>query len=377
MWEAIKSFFFSIFKRIFEKLLWPVLVQVVKWAAEILWAIWESFLADLIFDLVMFVLKVINAIEYVFNYLIGTDYNILNDKNDLLTSMLHQQQLNNIAFVFVGLSFFLTFILILRRLLSEAVADGNDKSPLNTLFKKSLKAWARIGTTFLFTLLILNLVRISTVAVSKALKTNQPSICDIIFISGAITGIKSSNEKAVLSAYMDSYDTTHSFSNTGQVSNDFEKTKINYIAILIVAIFSVIMFIKVIIQLLKRFFIIAVLFVTGPFFAAMSLMKDEDQIYDKWKGMYLSNFTTAMLVMVGYSVFCFFSREVVLSSGFNVSSNSFVNSLVIGFLIVCGITGIPDSIKFGYNLITDQGRFLSQSNFSIRDLLSPFKLFNS
>ena len=350
-----------------------IMKEVNKWWVAQVGKIWLEYINMLYYDVTVSILHFLDATERFQRAMLGIENIVVTDNGrvDLLSSLMTYGKFNSLLLQFVFISFLLTALFATRRLLSDIAKDNNDKQPMITYFKNLVKCWGRLVSTFLYCICILNFVCLGSLTIATVTGCARPNMSNIIFVMGAQDKVRDvANKQKVLNKYIDVNDTAHTYSKSASIARDFYKSDINFLLILIVAGALLVVMIKVTIQLSRRLISLVILYLVGPFFAAMSLLDGKEKAYEDWKGMFLANFIQGMIVLVAYFAFTVIAKEIATTNIIRVSSNQTVNSVVGMIFILCIALGIPSSFRFGYNLLTDKGRFLDNDIPKLSDIYS-------
>lgn len=367
----------EIFLKIWDSVLVPVLEFAFKSIGKIILSMIQEILSSVFYQISMVILKLIECFELVVRYLLGVNLEIVDGKRvSLLENIFSMSAINKIMWVFVLLSFLLTFVFAFRRLFSIVSADENEQKPFSAMFREMLKCWYRLGITFFYCLLFLKVVSIGVLTITYSTQSYTSSIANMVFVVSALDESKR-DKNTIIDQYIDSSDKTHWYSNESQVKRDFNYKKINYLALLLLSVTVFLVFLSLTFKLSRRIFNLVILYLIGPFFAVMSLLKDEDKQYEKWQSMFIANFMNVLFPVVGFFLFSFIATNILKSNVvfYTGKGGGIINSVMTVLFLACLLNAIPKSMSFGYNLLTDQGRFLSNEDFTLRDL-SPLNLFS-
>ena len=359
------------FRVLFTGPLYKVLMEVQKfWVMEV-GKIFLEYLSIILYDWTVAVLHFLSAVERFQRSMLGIENIVITESGrvDLISALMDYGKFNLILLQFIGISLLLTAVFAIRRLFNDIAKDNSDKQPISTFIRRLIQCWGRLCATFLYCTCILNFVRVGSCAIVDLTGCKQPNMANIIFVMGAQNSVRDVSQKqAVLNRYIDPLDTIHTFSKSASIAKDFYKSDINYLIIFICAIVLLIVMIKVTIKLARRLIVLVVLYLIGPFFAAMSLLEGKEKSYEDWKGMFIANFTQGMIVLIGYFAFVVIASEIASTGFIRISSSEIVNSFLGMVTIICVGLSIPNSFRFGYNLLTDKGRFLDNDIPSLKDI---------
>ena len=357
----------DIISAVWNSALKPVLKEVVELAIDLAKEIFDSFIQELLRDIAEFVLTIIDTMEVVVKFFLGIDSRSLSSEFNLVEDLLKDDQMKNLVLFVMVISLALTTAFVTKKMHAQLVDDTTNQAPFMSLIKKIVKCWMRMGVTFIYCIVLINFVREGSVAITKITPLKSVSIANVFFVVGASDAIKSSNRNDIIEKYMSLSDTNHSFEKESQVDADFETKDINYLIIIILSIAGGWVFLKLIFMMSKRIFILAILYIIGPFFASLTLVEDDDKKYERWQNLFISEFMSVVILLIGYYIFTLMVYWLI-SFNIEFSDVKIINSVIELIVVIILLVTVPDSVLFAYNLVTDQGRFLAHDSFSIREL---------
>lgn len=281
----------DLFRGIFNSVLAPVLRDVasilINMAGKLISEILSSFLLKVWITL----LKLIAFMEKIFDVFAGKSSIGLNGESANMTLLDYFFQLNGIQttfWAFTMISVVLVFIVSaigIAKSMSDMILEY--KNPVSHVLREAAKAAATFVIIPITCLFALQMATQVTVVLDKNInyKNAESDISDMIFIASASEAAKSDKS-------LDEFSGGNKYEDVEELKANFDIEKINYVIAYTGSLLIALLLLCCILQCIQRIFMILLLYITSPFFAAYMPL-DNGAKFRKWREYFVAYLISA------------------------------------------------------------------------------------
>lgn len=341
----------TVFNWVFEKILEPVfswvadlLSSVLSWLFNsvlapllqaVFWPLFQSLvdlimtiLAEMIYQVFASVLKLIDALQAMFNIFSGlTNVKMNGQEMSLLQAVFQLPTVRNAFWVIFLIGFALTLLLSIFAVMHSTIEFGIDmKRPVSRVLTMTMKAMFRL---LIVPVSVLFLIQLSTVilgGINTAMNGTETSLSRTIFVVASLDAAKDAsynistnsgstgsqgveigiNDKIRGPYYNMNQSGAKDYQNITQVKKDFDLAKFDYLIGFAASAFIVIILAMCMMIFITRIFDVMILYLISPFFISMMPIDDGEK-FRSWQDMFVAKLFGGygcVIMMQLYMIIC-------------------------------------------------------------------------
>ena len=354
----LNKLFTWIFENILKPLLIDVLLPLFKWLIELIYEILAGFLYAVLKEL----LHIIDIVQTVFNAFAGIEpVTYENNKYYLLELFFSNGDLQKATWIMIAIALALMMAFsIIAVMRSMADLSGEMKNPVGKVLRLTFEGFLKlimipILCIFLITLSgrILISVTDGISAVSAPVSEDgntmgtKTTLARVIFCMTTLDAAKSGEYNVSSSKtagitdglrgayyFSDYAGGSKDYYDSGQVSNDFNFAKMNFIVGFGVALIFLKILITCCFKFINRMFNVLLLYLSSPLFAC-SMPLDEGKNYNQWKDMFVGQLFSGYGAVVAMQLYLIIA-PAILSGNIQFGGESTEGDLVIRMVFIIG-----------------------------------------
>lgn len=358
--EILQGLFYTIFDKVLAPVLKEILEVFIKFAIRILWARF----AEAMLSLLAILCSLVDFVESIFNVFAGITPVEMKDgaeyvKIYLLDAFFQMETITTaFAYVTVMAVAICTIFTIIKTAKSISDMALEDKNPISHVMTNGLKA----GVTFMLIpflcIFLLQLATIVTGQVNTAFESVQKgktTIGTVIFLTAGLDADK--NTTKACSPFSDEWeeavggrspsfdDSTRrpylrgekDYRKLNQVRQDFHATNFNYIVGITSAILLLLVLSGALMVFIRRIFEILLLYLVSPLFVS-TIPLDDGAMFSKWRELFVARFFSGfgIIFMMKYYLMLIpsvFGTDLVLYDLYLPNAGMINNVLKMLFII--------------------------------------------
>ncbi|MDR0804704.1 MAG: hypothetical protein LBN42_02845, partial [Oscillospiraceae bacterium] len=321
IFSPVFNFIAKLLSPVFEFLFNTVLSPILKFAMEtvfpILWDLLMSLIGGLLYQIMILLWKLLDAIQSCFDILIGTkpvtytptDGPRQTDKT--LLEVLFEQPMVMKAFIGVlalgiGLAFIFAIVAVAR---SSFDLEFEGKRPVMAVLRAGFKALLNFMFLAFFAVFIIRMSGVILTGVIESInfgesgttsetqeqKESRNSIANIIFIIGGMDAAKTesfnTNPSLDDNLRRPYYNGTKKYSDSSTVLNEFNMAKYDFLTTILATLFVGYILLKCLLTFVQRIFEILMLYIVSPLFVS-TMPLDDGAYFTRWREEFLGKIFT-------------------------------------------------------------------------------------
>jgi hypothetical protein len=360
--DFLGGIFNSVFTWVFDNILKPLLIDVFfplfKGLAEMVYEI----IAGMLYELMAEILKIVDAIQVVFNVFAGIEA-VTYDKKQyyILDLLFSNQQVQRATWMLIGISLVLMMTFSIISVL-RSIADLSDemKNPVGKILRLTGSSFLKLITIPIVCMLLIRLsgailksvytgINNVVTATTEEDGNSKTTLGRTIFCIATLDAANDSQYNTstnpdgagiydgLRAAYYYSDYTkgdVKDFSNTSVVERDFKYTKMNFILGYGIGILFLYIMASTTFKFINRMFNVIVLYVISPFFAC-SIPVDEGKNYESWKGMFVGQLFSGYGSVVAMQIYLMIVPSV-MSGNIKFLANSTEGDMIVRIVFLVG-----------------------------------------
>lgn len=302
----------GVFRTIFEKVLAPVLTEIlqifVKFVIRVLWVRF----AELMLNLLTILCSLVDFVESIFNVFAGVTPVEVNGKSTYMLDAFLQMKEITTAFTYITVMAVAICMIFTIIKTAKSISDMalEDKNPISHVLSNGLKA----GVTFMIIpFLCIFLLQLSTMVTSQvsiafdSVQGGKTTIGTVIFLTAGLDADKATTKAS--SPFADEWEEivggrNPSFTDSVrgpylrgekdykkplQVREDFYAANFNYLVGFVSAILLLLVLSGAVMVFIRRLFELLLLYIVSPLFVS-TIPLDDGTMFSKWRELFVSRF---------------------------------------------------------------------------------------
>ena len=354
--EFIGGLINKVFTWIFDNILKPLLVDVLlplfKWLIELIYEI----LAGVIYGIFAELLKIIDTIQKIFDVFAGIKPVTYDGKSYYMLDLFFSRDfVQKAVWILIAISFALMMAFaIIAVMRSMADLSGEMKNPVSKVLRLTFQCLLKLVMIPFVCILLIRLSGTILVSVNNGIKqvavsdegASETTMGRMIFCMASLDAAKDETKNVSKSDtaglqdelrkyyYFSDITGTKKYSELGQVSSDFKFEKFNYVTGFGVGLIFLMIMGVCIFKFINRIFNVILLYITAPLFVC-SMPLDEGKNYNQWKEMFVGQLFSGYGAVISMQIYLMVA-PMMLSGKLKLMNTTPEGDIVIRMVFIIG-----------------------------------------
>ncbi|MBO6207145.1 MAG: hypothetical protein J6N53_04305 [Lachnospiraceae bacterium] len=355
--EFIGGLINKVFTWIFDNILKPLLVDVLlplfKWLIELIYEI----LASVIYGVFAELLKIIDTIQKIFDVFAGIKPVSYDGQSYYMLDLFFSRDFVQKAtwiLISISLALMMAFAII-AVMRSMADLSGEMKNPVSKVLRLTFQCFLKLVMIPFVCMLLIRLSGTILVSVNDGLKlvaasekdgAHETTMGRMIFCMASLDAAKDGPNVSNVSSnagmqdslrkyyYFSDISGAKKYSDLGQVGNDFKYEKFNFVTGFGVGLIFLMIMGTCVFKFINRIFNVILLYITAPLFVC-SMPLDEGKNYNQWKEMFVGQLFSGYGAVIAMQIYLMVA-PYMLDSKLNLMSTTPEGDIVIRMVFIIG-----------------------------------------